>query len=68
MLCMPYTYYIHQYTYTYLTYISHISYIIHILYYRCIAAYFMGVQPEDVPFQQFRRHFVYELTPGMSGG
>jgi hypothetical protein len=24
----------------------------------------MGVKLEDVPFQQFRRHFVYELTPG----
>lgn len=38
--------------------------ICHLAVLRCIAAYFIGVQLEDIPYQDFRRHFVYELSPG----
>jgi hypothetical protein len=37
----------------------------HLAVLRCIFAYFMGTKLEDVPFQAFQRHTIYELKPGM---
>ena len=41
--------------------------ICHLAVMRCIVAYFMGVKLDEIPFQNFRRHFVYELSPGPFG-
>ena len=37
----------------------------HLAVLRCIFAYFMGTKLEDVPFQAFQRHTIYELKPGI---
>jgi 6-phosphofructo-2-kinase/fructose-2,6-biphosphatase 2 len=39
----------------------------HLAVLRCIYAYFMDVSLEDLPFQDFDRHALYELTPGPFG-
>jgi hypothetical protein len=36
----------------------------HLAVLRCIFAYFMGTKLEEVPFQAFQRHVIYELKPG----
>lgn len=36
----------------------------HIAVLRCVYAYFMGVPLNDIPFQDFRFHHIYELAPG----
>lgn len=41
--------------------------ICHMAVLRCIYAYFMGSSIEDIPFLPFRRHCVYELSPGPFG-
>ena len=39
----------------------------HLAVLRCIHAYFMGTKAEQIPYKQFERHYVYELTPGPFG-
>jgi hypothetical protein len=36
----------------------------HLAVLRCIRAYFLGVEAEEIPLQQFEYHHVYELNPG----
>lgn len=39
----------------------------HLAVLRCIYAYFMGVPLQEIPFKNFERHRVYELSPGPFG-
>lgn len=39
----------------------------HLAVLRCIYAYFMGVPLVEIPFKEFERHKVYELSPGPFG-
>lgn len=39
----------------------------HLAVLRCIHGYFMGTKAEQIPYKQFKRHYVYELTIGPFG-